>query len=54
MRERVNIDKRHVKADMEKDSMDGGTEHSPSRKVVSKGKEKIVRSEKGEGDSSPL
>ena len=38
----------------EKDSMDGGTEHSPSRKVVSKGKEKIVRSEKGEGDSSPL
>ena len=54
MRERVNIDKRHVKADREQDSMDGGTEHSPSRKVVSKGKEKIFRSEKGEGDSSPL
>ena len=32
----------------------GGTEYSPSRKVVSKGKEKIVRSEEGEGDNSPL
>ena len=53
MRERVNIDRRHVKAGKGKDSMDGGTKYSPSRKVVSKGKEKIVRSEKGEGDSSP-
>ena len=38
----------------EKDSMDGDTEYSPSRKVVSKGKGKIVRSEKEEGDSSSL
>ena len=38
----------------ERDSMDGGTEYSPSRKVVSKGKEEIVRSEKGEGNNSPL
>ena len=53
MRERENIDRRHVKAGKGKDSMDGGTEYSPSQKVVSKGKEKIVQSEKGEGDSSP-